>query len=138
VIGRLGVVSQTQTHQVNIPVQRRLIPERRARAADGERVADLIWRVVVIHPCAAGPATFDAANAPNSQPDPMIEPTEVNSSPTLPTSRRSFRCAPGAAATLALSTKIPLLLRRRLAQADDSREPTAPEAADAKTLGGMR
>jgi hypothetical protein len=31
-IRRLGVASQTQTgHQVNIPVQRRLIPDRRVR-----------------------------------------------------------------------------------------------------------
>src|SRR6185312_17092520 len=38
---------------------------------------------------AAGPAIFEALSAPNSQPDPMIEPTEVNSSPTTPISRRS-------------------------------------------------
>jgi len=46
---------------------------------------------------AAGPAIVDALSAPKSQPDPMIEPTDVNSSPTTPISRRS-RGAPAAAA----------------------------------------
>ena len=31
---------------------------------------------------AAGPAAVDAFSAPNSQPEPMIEPTPANSSPT--------------------------------------------------------
>ena len=38
---------------------------------------------------AAGPAIVDALSAPKSQPGPMIEPTDVNSSPTTPISRRS-------------------------------------------------
>jgi hypothetical protein len=36
---------------------------------------------------AAGPAVWAAFIAPNSQPDPMIEPTLANSSPIKPTSR---------------------------------------------------
>jgi hypothetical protein len=40
---------------------------------------------------AAGPATSEAPSAPNSQPDPMIDPTEVNIRPTNPISRRSRR-----------------------------------------------
>ena len=33
---------------------------------------------------AAGPASLEAFRAPNSQPDPMIEPMLANSSPTIP------------------------------------------------------
>src|SRR5438874_13299631 len=44
---------------------------------------------------AAGPAMREALSAPNNQPEPMIEPTDVNRSPTIPTSRRSFRAAAG-------------------------------------------
>ena len=36
----------------------------------------------------AGPASFEAVSAPNSQPEPMIDPTPANSRPTRPTSRR--------------------------------------------------
>ena len=36
---------------------------------------------------AAGPAVMSASCAPNSQPDPMIEPIEAHISPTSPTSR---------------------------------------------------
>src|SRR5699024_10341433 len=36
---------------------------------------------------AAGPAMLAASKAPKSQPDPMIEPTPVNSRPVLPISR---------------------------------------------------
>src|SRR4051812_45445938 len=43
---------------------------------------------------AAGPAIWDAASDPNSQPDPMIEPTDVNSRPTKPMSRFSRRPSP--------------------------------------------
>src|SRR5450432_1266530 len=75
---------------------------------------------------AAGPATADAANAPSSHPDPMIEPTEVNSRPTRPTSRRNLRCAPGAAVVFALSTRPSPLTGLRPSQADDLREPTGP------------
>src|ERR1700730_8272764 len=45
----------------------------------------------------AGPAMSDALSAPNNQPEPMIEPTEANRSPTIPTSRRSLRPATGVA-----------------------------------------
>ena len=38
---------------------------------------------------AAGPAMADAFSAPNSQPEPMIEPTPANRRPTTPMSRRS-------------------------------------------------
>src|ERR1700754_1028714 len=38
---------------------------------------------------AAGPAISDAPSAPNNQPEPMIDPTDVNISPTKPISRRS-------------------------------------------------
>jgi hypothetical protein len=34
---------------------------------------------------AAGPASWEASSAPNSQPEPMIEPTPANSSPVRPT-----------------------------------------------------
>lgn len=37
---------------------------------------------------AAGPATPSAFCAPNSQPDPMIDPSEAQISPTKPISRR--------------------------------------------------
>jgi hypothetical protein len=40
---------------------------------------------------AAGPAIWDAVSAPKSHPEPMIEPTPANSSPSRPTSRRSPR-----------------------------------------------
>ena len=61
------------------------------------------WQDVLIS--AAGPATDDAPRAPNSHPDPMIDPTDANSRPTKPTSRCSFRSgwAVAGAATLALS-----------------------------------
>src|SRR5689334_1245401 len=39
---------------------------------------------------ADGPATADAFCAPNSQPEPMIDPTDANSRPTIPTSRWSL------------------------------------------------
>ena len=39
-------------------------------------------------------ALGDAYSAPNSQPEPMIDPTETNRSGSIPTSRRSPR--PGA------------------------------------------
>ena len=39
---------------------------------------------------AAGPASVAAVSAPNSQPEPMIEPTLAKSSPTTPMSRRIF------------------------------------------------
>ncbi len=39
---------------------------------------------------AAGPATITAFLAPKSQPEPMIDPTEAQSSPISPTSRRSL------------------------------------------------
>jgi hypothetical protein len=35
----------------------------------------------------AGPASCAALSAPKSQPEPMIEPTAVNSRPTVPISR---------------------------------------------------
>lgn len=39
---------------------------------------------------AAGPASLEAFKAPNSQPDPMIEPMLANSSPTIPICRLSW------------------------------------------------
>src|SRR5436190_9927164 len=39
---------------------------------------------------AAGPASTEALRAPNSQPEPMIEPTLANSRPITPTWRFSF------------------------------------------------
>src|SRR5699024_9365458 len=61
---------------------------------------------------AAGPACCEAYNAPNSQPDPMIEPTLVNSNPTRPMSRRSLRspepCLPAPAGA---ATPVMLLVR---------------------------
>src|SRR6476659_7037917 len=42
---------------------------------------------------AAGPAAVDASSAPKSQPEPMIEPTLANSSPTTPTWRLSCVCS---------------------------------------------
>jgi hypothetical protein len=36
---------------------------------------------------ATGPAIAEALNAPNNQPDPMIEPTPAKSSPIGPTCR---------------------------------------------------
>ena len=36
---------------------------------------------------AAGPAAISPSCAPNSQPDPMIEPTEAHIKPIRPTSR---------------------------------------------------
>src|SRR5258708_3275040 len=54
----------------------------------------------------AGPATSEAFSAPNSQPDPMIEPTDANSSPTRPTSRRSLRPSTGDAAAVVEPTLI--------------------------------
>src|SRR6185436_1237194 len=46
---------------------------------------------------AAGPAIVDALSAPKSQPEPIIEPTDVNSSPTTPISRRRRWVPPAAA-----------------------------------------
>lgn len=37
---------------------------------------------------AAGPAALTAFSAPKSQPEPMIAPTEAQSRPIMPTSRR--------------------------------------------------
>src|SRR5436190_2828707 len=67
---------------------------------------------------AAGPAKVEAVSAPNSHPDPMMDPTDVKRSPTNPTSRRSRRrlcvgaltpvVTPTSVATLALSMRTPL------------------------------
>src|SRR5690349_4603307 len=68
---------------------------------------------------AAGPATSDAPSAPNSQPEPMIDPTEVNNSPTKPMSRRSRGST--AAALPAPSAAKPASLPRLLTQYPASR-----------------
>ncbi len=52
---------------------------------------------------AMGPAMWVALNAPNSQPEPMIEPTPANSRPTGPTCRRR----PLVASSAAYSTRNP-------------------------------
>ena len=44
---------------------------------------------------AAGPAIADALNAPNSHPDPMMEPIAANSRPIGPTCRLSFTSCVG-------------------------------------------
>ena len=46
---------------------------------------------------ATGPAMWVALNAPNSHPEPMIEPTPAKSRPTGPTCRRSPLVASSAA-----------------------------------------
>jgi hypothetical protein len=48
---------------------------------------------------AAGPASEEAKSAANSQPAPMIDPNEANTSPTRPMSRRSLCPARSGAAT---------------------------------------
>ena len=45
----------------------------------------------------APPADVAAVNAPSSQPEPMIEPSETNINATKPTSRRNPGWAAGAA-----------------------------------------
>src|SRR5207244_646328 len=55
----------------------------------------------------AGPAIKEALSAPNSQPEPMIEPTEAKRRPTSPTSRRSLRASAGAAPMVGEAVVIP-------------------------------
>jgi hypothetical protein len=50
---------------------------------------------------AAGPAIADAFIAPNSQPEPMIDPTLAKSSPTMPMWRRILVFVPELAGPLA-------------------------------------
>ena len=48
----------------------------------------IIMRPPTIHEIiAAGPAAISPSCAPNSQPDPMIEPTDAHIKPIRPTSR---------------------------------------------------
>src|SRR5439155_6844046 len=68
---------------------------------------------------AAGPASEDAYRAPNSQPAPMIDPNETNSSPRKPTSRRSLRAAwPGARTVGCASSAVARLPLARMATRD--------------------
>jgi hypothetical protein len=45
----------------------------------------------------APPATLDALSAPSNQPDPMIDPSDVNINANTPASRRKLRCPDDAA-----------------------------------------
>jgi hypothetical protein len=67
---------------------------------------------------AAGPAIFEALSAPNSQPEPMIEPTEVNNRPTTPISRRRRRLVGAAEAG---SGRCAVAMRRTLLESRAAR-----------------
>ena len=78
---------------------------------------------------AAGPAVASAPCAPNSQPEPMIEPPDAHSSPMKPISRRNPRPparGAGARRTFAVSTAIPAACARcgagGIAQSEDAQD----------------
>src|SRR5215208_294540 len=63
---------------------------------------------------AAGPATCAAYSDPNSHPDPMIDPSEKKSSPTVLTSLCSLPsgCAPPRSSVCVATTNPPLLAQQ--------------------------
>src|SRR4029079_17034491 len=81
---------------------------------------------------AAGPAVARASCAVNSQPDPMIEPTDAHSRPMRPTSRR--RCpvdlGPTERVDSATAMAVSLRTRRRRGRRRSGRESSSSHAVE--------
>src|SRR6478672_918839 len=86
---------------------------------------------------AAGPAAVDASSAPKSQPEPMIEPTLANSSPTTPTCLLSWGSSVRTAVAVSVATRTPFSIddaaRDQLQTAQDK---TGIPTVSAPTPGG--
>src|ERR1019366_3391115 len=94
----------------------------------------------------AGPASVAAVSAPNSQPEPMIEPSETNIRPQKPTSLDRCPLGPGRGPLVVLAMVCPIVMligyRARaqavMASLDSAAGPLARTAASSRYANPCR